>query len=209
MAIYKIRLNFTKLSYSGLATFTFSVITVLSASLIYTTPNPTILQLTAIYDAFMAAIAAASDGGKSKNLTKNQKKAELIAALRILVNYIEGVAANDPAKLSVSGFEYYSGSKTTLPIPGRGMNLSVDYGKLSGTADAKLDSDPYAIMYQFRYTYDDLTPESVWIILSNTLSPSITITGLTLGRNIWVQARCVNGQGEGDWSDPAQLIFIH
>ena len=65
------------------------------------------------------------------------------------------------------------------------------------------------IWCECRYTLDEFGEEANWIYLTPSTSAKMIITEITLGRSIWVQVRCINGKGKGDWSDPAQLKFIH
>jgi hypothetical protein len=95
------------------------------------------------------------------------------------------------------------------PIPGKAENLRLFYGNLSGTVIVRVNRANFTLMYECRYTLGDFGENAEWITIPKSTKTKMMITGIPLGRSIWVQVRCVNGKGEGDWSDPSQLIFIH
>ncbi len=209
MARFKIKLDFAKLGDAGLLVFCLGIISRLAASLYFLTPSPTLLQITALKDAFVEAVTNAAFGGTALKLIRDQKKVSLIEGLRLLASNFEDTAGNDPVKLGDTGFDIYGGLRSLWPIPGIAENLRLFYGKISGTVIVRVKRANFTLMYECRYTLGDFGDDAVWITIPKSTKSRMIITGIPLGRSIWVQVRCVNGKGEGDWSDPAQLKYIH
>ena len=209
MRRFKIRLDFTKLGDAALLVFCLRIISGLTASLYFLTTSPTLLQIIALKDAFVEAVTNASFGGTAQKLIRDQKKVSLLEGLRLLASYIEDNGGNDPVKLADTGFDIYGGLRSLWPIPGVVENLRLFYGNLSGTVIVRVKRANFTLMYECRYTLGDFSENAEWITIPKSTKTKMIITGIPLGRSIWVQVRCVNGKGEGDWSDPAQLKFIH
>lgn len=209
MSRFKIKLDFAKLGDADLIAFCLQVIAGLTGSIYFPTPTPTVAAITALKDEFVIAVTNAVFGGTPLKLIRDQKKAALIDALRLLASNIEDTGGNDAAKLADTGFYIYGGPKSLWPIPGNIENLRLSYGKISGTVVVRVNKANFTLMYECRYTEGEFSENADWIYLPESTKTKMIISGLTLGRSIWVQVRCINGKGKGNWSDPAQLIFIH
>jgi len=209
MRRFKIKLDFVRLGDAALIVFCLRVISGLTSSLFFPTTSPTLLQIIAMKDAFVEAVTNAAFGGPALKIIRDQLKVTLIDGMRLLASNIEDTAGNDPAKLADTGFDIYGGLRSLWPIPGIAENLRLFYGKLSGTVIVRVKKANFTLMYECRYTLGDFSEDAEWITIPKSTSTKMIITGIQLGKSIWVQVRCVNGKGEGDWSNPAQLKYIH
>ena len=209
MARFKIKLDFAKLGDAELIVVCLRIIAGLTGSLFFPTPTPTLLQIIALKDAFIEAVTNAALGGPALKIIRDQAKVALVDAMRLLASNIEDTGGNDPAKLADTGFDIYGGFRSIWPVPGIVENLRLIYGKLSGTVIVRFKKANFTLMYECRYTEDEFSENANWIYIPQFTSTKTTITGITLGKSIWVQVRCINSKGKGDWSDPAQLKFIH
>ncbi len=111
--IYRITLAFMYYTDAALIVFANTVLVYMAAAILYfPTPNPTLAGMQLLYNNFLAAIAAAANGGKILTLAKNQARADLLIGMRMLALYVEANGNNDPETLLSSGFLIHGGAKT-------------------------------------------------------------------------------------------------
>lgn len=80
--IYRITLAFMYYTDAALIVFTNTVLVYMAAAILFfPTPNPTLAGMQLLYNNFLAAIAAAANGGKILTLAKNQARADLLVGL--------------------------------------------------------------------------------------------------------------------------------
>ncbi len=209
MYIYKILLSFVHFKHNDLLAFVYRVILALTDNPDFLVTVPTVAHVTARKDDFELAVALATDGSKAARIVRDEKRALLEIDLRLLASYIEDHSANNRAVMLRTAFSVFGGNKPPKASPDTPVILSLNYGKLTATADAKVEPVDNADVYECRYTADEFGPDARWIHLPVSTKSTMTITGLTLGSNIWVQIRCINSRGISNWSDPSHLTFIH
>ncbi len=209
MYIFKILLSFIHYSNNDLLAFVYRVVLALTGNPDFPVTVPTLVQITALKDDFETAVAEATDGGKAARIVRDEKRALLEIDLRLLASYIEDHSANNRGVMLRTGFNVYGGNKPPKTSPNTPVILSLYYGKLTATADVKIDPVDNADVYECRFTTDEFGPDATWIHLPVSTKSSMIIAGLTLGSSIWAQVRCINSRGISNWSDPAHLTFIH
>ncbi|QQS30543.1 MAG: hypothetical protein IPM47_06315 [Sphingobacteriales bacterium] len=209
MTAFKIKLRFEKKSDNNLLVFSILVISKLTGNADFPTTSPTLAAITTLKDDFETAINAAANRDKTATIAKREARTALITGLKLLALNVEHTSAGDEGKLSTTGFDYYRGSKSENPTPGIPVILDLDYGVISGTAICRWNSAEFVSVYEIRYTEDPFNPTARWIMTLPVKKRSMVLENLTLGSNIWVQVRAVNAAGASNWSDPAQLIYIH
>src|SRR5690349_12521515 len=65
----------------------------------FTSPSPSLADVTAALDAFSVALAAAKDGGKTLTAVKKEKRKALVTLLRQLASYVQVESNGDMAVL--------------------------------------------------------------------------------------------------------------
>ena len=208
MKIFKIYFGFYRLPDALLIAFVQRVISMMSGNPAFATPSPTLASATTLLNNFITACNNAADGGKTLTAIKRQERALLTAALRLLASYVEDISNNDEAVLLSSGFDIYSGPFAPRPVPDAPQNLRLKDGVISGTMNVQVAVNRIANVYELRYTTDEFGPNARWTNLPVSTSSKMTITGLQPGATVWVQVRCINSQGVGNWCDPAVFTFV-
>lgn len=208
MRIVKVLLSFAYFTDSKLLAFCLRVITSLTGNVNFPVTTPTVAEITTLTNDYSTALSNAADGGKTLTAIKKEKRLLLIRGMRRLAYFIQANGDNNEAIILSTGFDVNKDTQNTTLLPDTPTDLRLDYGELSGTADAKANPADYALMYEFRFTEDEYSPTARWIYLPLTTSPKTVITGITPGNHICAQIRSVNGKGVSNWSDPARLTFI-
>ncbi len=209
MFIYKILLSFLRYTDNDFTAFVARVILALTGNPAFPVTSPTIAAIIALKSAFDIATANAKGGGKALKLIRDAARFDLEMAMRLLASFIEDHSNNIKSTMLEAGFSVYGGPVVHRTNPDTPIISKLDYGKLSGSADLKVIPVDNTDVYEFRYTIGAFGPDAEWIYLPVSTKSSIIIKGLELGITIWAQARCHNSQGISNWSDPAQLIYIH
>ena len=109
------------LTKDGEAPFTDKVTTILkwmTGNDKYKTPSPTLDVVQTAFDAYKVATADASQGGKENTAIRDARRAELVALLRQLANYVSATANGDMETLLSSGFPTQKPTRTPIgPLP--------------------------------------------------------------------------------------------
>ena len=203
---YRVSLSFMTYSDAQLVVFTLTILTNLAASLIFLTPSPTIAAMQLLYNNFVAALAAAANGGKTLTLHKNQARLNLLNGLRLLVLYIEANGNNDPYIMLGSGFLIHGGPNVSHPLAASPLILSVSDGPYHGSFYVKISNVDFALMYELRYTTDPFGPDARWNEVTPITSTTFLVEGLEPGTKIWIQVRSLNTPGRSEWSDPTYFM---
>ncbi len=206
--IYRILLDFRLYTDAALVVFANTVLVYMAAAILhYPTPSPTLAAIQLLYNNFLAALSAASNGGKLLTLAKNQARAELVIGLRLLVLYVEANGNNDPKKLLSSGFLIHGGANSSWPLPAFPMIMSIFDGPYHGSFYVKISKVDFTLMYKLRYTTDTFGPDARWIAVPPITSTTFLVEGLEPGTKIWIQVCSLNSKGQSEWSDPAYFMI--
>ena len=167
-------------------------------------PIITLPVLTAKQIAFATAVANAANGGKEATAIKNEKRDELLTALRQEAAYVQSVAGEDLVLLLSSGFEAMSTNRAQVQLEKPVIDL-ID-NPMSTQLGLRLQPVYTAAAYEVRIRYGTNGWEAVGVF---TQARSIIIPGRTPGTVYDVQARAVGGTtGYSDWSDPVSHMAM-
>jgi hypothetical protein len=117
-------------------------------------PNitPTVAQLKADKDAYMADLGTAANGGREARAQKNAAKQKLIATMRQQVGYINLNAGDDEVKLAGTGYPI---TKVPAPVVLEVASPSASYGVNSGELVLSTPTVFGAVSYKHQYTEDE------------------------------------------------------
>ncbi len=181
-----------------------SILTALTGSTIFPTPEPPLATLTAHLTAFTQAASAARDGGRAETAAKNAARAIVEEDYRKLGQYIDDTATTLEQFLTSK----YPLQKERAPvgIQPAPANLRLKHGKVSGSLDAICDVNEHRVMYEWQ-TATGQTPGE-WTTQPTTNSARTGFSGFTPGTWVNVRARIRVPAGAGDWTNPAQIMMI-
>jgi hypothetical protein len=183
-----------------------TILTAMTGNPDYTTPSPTLVIIKAALDSFIAALANAADGGITLTAIKNDRRADLVAVLRELANYVQVACVGDLTVLLSSGFPIQKPQHYpigTLPAP---TNIALALGILSGQLDATMLPVFGAAIYNWRLSA--ASAPTVILQTAQTTSASYTFSDLTPGVIYTIEANAVGSAGPSDWSNPVRRMVV-
>jgi hypothetical protein len=164
----------------------------------------------AAIDAFLTAVAAMLDGGKSATVERNKRRADVIVMLRLLGHYVEAACQNDMETFVSSGFVPMAQGIRTPPQPvSMPRIVSVDQGS-SGQLVVRIQPVAKARSYDIRYTVVPSAGVAVnWISITvPSTKPPASFYNLTPGWIYTFQVRAFGKLGFSDWSPSVQRMCI-
>jgi hypothetical protein len=199
----KVAINFLSIKKDAdLVVASGRIVASMAGNAVYPLPKPTLAQVIAARDTYVAAVAVL-DRGKLSVARRNGAREPLVQLLRELALYVQQASGGDREKLLASG---YPVQKTRQPssVPNPPQNLRLRPAKISGQMLARCDTLPSAKSYQWRYA--SATAPTTWLLQDPTTSASCTLEDLVPGTIYTVQVRAVSSKGVSEWSDGATLM---
>ena len=172
---------------------------------IYANPTPALTEVEAALNKFIAAIAAAAEGGRAFTAAKKTARAELVALLRDLASYVQVACNGSYENLLLSGFPTQKPTRTSigvLPAPG---NLTVALGPRTGELDAKVNPVAGAAVYNWELT---TSGQSKPLQTAQTTAARKLFRGLTPGVVYAITCNVVGTSGPSNWSDPISQMAV-
>jgi hypothetical protein len=166
----------------------------------FTTPNPTIIAVTAAREALVQAVAQAESRATADIAVRN----ELAAALRImlvnLARYVNNVAGGDVDKAVSSGFDLAKKPEpsTSLAPPSK---LEVRASDFEGCVDLIWKSVEDARMYQVYINAGDPSDTNKWTMVLVGSRAKARIANLVPGQYYSFRVTALGRIGEGPASD--------
>ncbi len=189
-----------------LVTDTQTIVTSMTGNTSYPTPSPTLAAVTTALNDFITALANAADGGVTLTSIKNDKRADLVALLRNLANYVQVACDGDLTVLLSSGFPIQKPQRNPIGVLPAPVNLTVNLGPVSGELDADVPPVFGASIYNWRLT-TTANPNTV-VQTAQTTAASNSFTGLTPGVVYVAQVNAVGSAGPSDWSQPVSQMAM-
>ena len=188
---------------------------VTDVNLIYTsmTGNPyypkavaLLLLVKAALDAFIAALAAAGDGGRALTAAKSDKREALCTLVRSLAGDVADECAGDLTVLLTSGFPIQKPQHFPigdLPAPAA---PTLSLGVHSGDLNAAVEPVYGAVTYNWRLAL--ASAPTVTLQTDETTAAKTSFSDLTPGQTYVVTANAVGSAGTSDWSQPSSQMVI-
>lgn len=199
---YKVKRVFEPYSDTELIDRATNVVDNMTGNLDFPDPDPPLADITTAKNNFSAAYYQVYNGNRTYMPQKRSTRSILIKLLKKEGLYVELVGNNVETVLASSGFEIYN---TDYP-PSPGSNIPViqkagDTG-IVGKSLLKLGKVKHAVVYELRYTKDEVLANATWVNLICQTQTQFEITGLVPGVEYWFQARSISTKGGSGWSDP-------
>lgn len=174
----------------------------------FPTPDPDLETLENLASDFIAKHEVASQRGSALQISqKNESRLALLAGLRKLAHYVNGVADGRTSLLLSTGLVLASAAKplTTPRIPER---IRLRDSLLKGQMRLDFLAVKEAWEYEINVGESSLGDPAVqWThTFATTSSRGNILTDLSLGVIYHVRVRARNGRGIGDWSEPISLM---
>lgn len=203
----KIKLNLHRLTIPEKTARAQQIVAAMTGNANFTTPQPTLTQVSAAIDeldaAYLAAQTARQDA-KNKTTTQNQKEEALDAALTQLAGYVESVTGGDEAKITSAGMDVRAQQTATgdLPAP-EGLNATA--GDRDGEIDLSWDKVDKARSYVVERSPDP-PAATTWQHAAVSTKSQTTVGGLTSGTKYWFRIAALGPNGQSPWGNPVAKI---
>ncbi len=168
-------------------------------------PHPTLASITPLINTLETAYENARGGGKVFTLALKTAEAAYDTAFTELGHYVEDRANADPnngaAIIAAAGMKAKNKGGKTIPT------FALKNNAISGNVDAKVKATKGAV-YLFQTSPDPVAPATalVWSQASVGKKCKATLSGLALGKKVWVRFALIVGGVQQDWSDPMSIV---
>lgn len=203
----KIKLNLRGLGIPEKIARSQQIVAAMTGNASFSTPQPTLVQVTSAasdLNAAYAAAQAARQETKTKISEQNQKEEALDRVLTQLASYVESISGEDEAKIMSAGMELRAAQSTTGDLNAPAA-LAASAGDRDGEIDLAWDKVDNARSYVIERSADPPTASS-WTHAAVSTRSRVTIEGLTSGTKYWFRVAAVGSGGQSPWSDPATKL---
>jgi len=203
----KVKLDLHGLSALEKIAKTRQLVTAMTGNTGFTTPHPTLVQMTTGDDDLETAFAdarTARQTAQTKTSFVRDKEEKLEKLLRQIAAYIESISGDDESAILSAGLDVRSAASATV-APTPPIALTATDGDEEGEIDVTWDKVKSAKSYIVERSPDPPTVTS-WGDETVVLKSSATINGLTNGTRYWFRVAAVLISGQSGWSDPATKI---
>ena len=185
-----------------LVTYAENVVARMTGNPAFTTPVPNLALVTTAIGNLHVAQTAVQARTKGTVAIRNEKRTALVTLLKQLRGYVQTTAEATPdTALSIIESSGFAVRKTAARKPRVFEALP---GAVSGSAKLVAPSAGQRASYEWEYSIDG---GKTWVTQPVTMQAKTTVTGLTPGASVQFRYRPVTPKaGEGDWSQPLQLI---
>ena len=206
MRFLKITNGYPRLSDSALLVKGKVIIAAMTGNANFPTPTPTLASISALIDAFEAALEKAASGDRQAIAEKNQARETLINGLHLLGNYVLFTSANDEVVATSSGFKV---AKTPEPRPPlqTPYGLTLENGVNRGELKLSFAKVQGAKSYQYEITQAPVTPASVWQQLEGTVIKTM-FSNLESGKEYYCRVTAIGIKGQAVQSEAVSRIVL-
>ena len=171
----------------------------------FPTPSPSVSDLDVENYLLTILIGEAKGGDRQKIQARNEQSAIVLKKLKILTNYVNGIADGDKAIILLSGFDA-ADEPTPQPAPPRIVIRRIVDGSNAHSAKIHIESIGTRATY-FVETTATPTDEHSWQeVLRETNSRKLIIENLDRGTELYFRVSALNSTGQGPWSD--DFVFL-
>ena len=166
----------------------------------FTTPTPSLADVTAARTKLVSAIKDAESGAHAAIATKNEAAKTLSAILVKLARYVNSVAGGDVDKAVSSGFEL---AKVPDPIDKleAPSKMEGSTGSIAGEVDLRWKGVRGGRLYQVYMCTGDPSTDGVWTIVGMTSKARFTMKGLITDKKYSFRVTALGVVGEGPASE--------
>jgi len=160
---------------------------------IFTNPPPALAEIKKLLPQLQSAASDAKGRDVEAVELKNKLKAELIALLTVLADYVTATCKGDRLNLLSSGFPISGATSTQLDqvlSP-----LEVEIGAIGEASTSLVKRLRGARIYMHQYTTEPPTAETVWYSEISKFSYH-TFNGLTSMAKYWFRIEVISASGE-------------
>lgn len=198
MRNFRVSLRFSRLSDSELKIFTTEIIGAMTDNPLFPAPLVPLTELSALWQAFDAAMLASETGGVLTTVVKNDCRAELLSALRRQASYVQGICRHDETGLLSSGFKPASQNRAPAPLL-KPIILKV-LNERTETLTLRVTPVSNARSYEVQRRTADGEWQTVGVF---SQARRIEVGGLTPGALYDLRVRAIGGStGTSEWSMP-------
>ena len=204
MKTLKIVNEFNSISDSKLDTRSHQILAALTDNPYFTSPVPTLVALAAFVNAFILAIGDCRDGDRLKVAVKNQKRAELIAGLLKLADYVLFKSAGNRVAALSSAFTIAK-SPSPLPPITKPENFRIVNGINPGELHSKVNRVAGGLSYLHQYATDEMLAQENWHSVPSSKTSCI-ISRLEPGIRYHCRVAVLGAKGQLIYSDIVSRI---
>lgn len=204
MKILKITNGYPQMSDPKLDTKSHQILAAMTGNPNFTAPVPTLAVLATLVAAFVDALSDCRDGDRVKVAVKNQKRAELIAGLHKLSDYVLFKSAGNSVVALSSGFSI---GKTPSPAPPitKPENFRIENGINSGQLVSKINRVRGGLSYLHQYATDEMRTQENWQSVPSSKTSCI-IANLQPGLKYHCRVAVLGVKGQLLYSDIVSRI---
>jgi hypothetical protein len=169
----------------------------------FPTPDPSLASVTTLANEFEQTIQDAEAGGTFDKSVRDSKKAELIATMYNLGDYVLFQSKQDRLKAESSGFSVARDPSPKPPIE-KPVGLSLTDGVNAGEIWLLFKSVANARSYMYQISLDP-EDETKWVSQHGTIRKNL-FTGLESGKRYYVRVVAFGTNGQVVYSDVVSRI---
>jgi hypothetical protein len=186
-----------------LITYVQGIVTAMTGNPSFPNPTPALAAISAALATLQTAETAALTRARGTAVTRNEKRATLVALLVQLRAYIQAQA--DAAVEHGASIIASAGIAVRRPISHGPHTFGAKPGPTSGTVKLVAEVAARRASYEWQYSTDG---GKTWLEATPTLRSSTTISGLPAGTAVLFRYRAVTTTGTTDWSAPTSLMVL-
>jgi hypothetical protein len=166
----------------------------------------TIAEAAAKLEMAIGEALKARDISLAKTAFQQQAEAELEVLMLALGSFIQAESKGDEAKIKNAGLSL-KGTPAPVGLPKMPTGLSTPDSNKQGAILLKWKSVRGGRSYIVRIS-ENISDPAAWVQADVVTKPSCIITGLTTGKQYWLQVAAIGTAGQSDWSKPLQKMVV-
>jgi hypothetical protein len=200
----KVSLKLSRRSVPNKIEFAGIIVLQVTANPFFTTPSPTLANITNATAVLDAAYKKAQVGGPKDTEDMYAKELLLDKLLTAIGSYVEYTANLNPANAETiilsAGLAVKTKSTINIPI------LSADKGNLPNSVKLRRKSEKPRVAYKWQYSADPFS-ETSWVHAGDSTIASFEINGLEPMKRYWFRVAVVKGSSQGEFTDPVTFVI--
>jgi hypothetical protein len=169
----------------------------------FSSPNPSLEEITAAAVGLENAYEEAQDGAKTKKILLRQCDSKLKGLIRILAAYVQNVSAGEVHIILSSGFDVKR--RKTTPIPATNpTRLRGEATNHEGEVIIRWDRADGARSYIAEMSTDGV----IWKLCGVATRAKMIISGLLEGSKVFFRVASIGSLGQSGWSDASAVRVL-